>query len=130
MTLRFMLSPAAIATLRRAVARLFADTIVIKRQTALQADGAGGWKPSSGSGWAIQDTVKGLLVSTILQPRERLVAAQINSPMQYTVFVAPGTDIRTRDRLVISNRTFEVQGRAAADAWSIRDRIYCTEIQK
>lgn len=106
------------------------DSIIVKRKTALVADGAGGWKPASGDGWTTVATIDGLLTVSRRMPSEAQIASQIMAPVSYDVYVAHGSVVRAEDRLIIDSRMFECQGIAKAAAWAILDKLYCVELQK
>lgn len=106
------------------------DTVIVKRRSATQSDGAGGFMPSSGDGWTTLATIAGLLAPSRLSPAEMLMAAQINAPVRFNVYVAHGADVKAADRLVIDSRTFEVTGVSKTAARAILDRVYVVELQK
>lgn len=119
-----------IAAIQDQIEATLVDSVIVSRRTATVTDGAGGLKPSSGTGWTTVTTISGLLTVSRLSPRERDLGRQINAPVNYDVYVAHGANVRTEDRLIINSRTFEVQGIAKAETWAILDRIYAVELQK
>lgn len=106
------------------------DPTIVKRRSATQSDGAGGFIPTTGDGWATLATIDGLLAPSRLSPAEMLMAGQINAPVRFNVYVAHGADVRAADRLVIDSRTFEVTGISKTAARAILDRIFVVELQK
>lgn len=121
--------PCQITAAQTALGATFTDSVIISRKTAVQSDGTGGRKATSGTGWTTVVTVLGLLTTTRLTPRERDVASQIKAPVPYSVFLPVGTDLRSQDRLVIAGRTFEVQGVAVAESIALAMKAYCSELQ-
>lgn len=106
------------------------DTVIVKRRTALQSDGAGGLMPSSGDGWSTIATIAGLLAPSRLSPTEQPIGTQINAPVRFNVYVEHGANVRAEDRLIIDSRTFEVEGISKTAVRAILDRIYAVELQK
>lgn len=106
------------------------DSVAVQRRTATVSDGAGGQKPTSGTGWTTVDTIDGLLQVSRRTPNERVLANQVLSPVPYDVYFAHGEDVRAQDRLTIDSRTFEVEGIAKIDTLAILDKAYVVELQK
>lgn len=106
------------------------DSVAVSRRTATIADGAGGLKPTTGTGWTTVATIDGLLQVSRRTPNERALASQIISPVPFDVYFAHGEDVRAQDRLIIDSRTFEVEGIAKIDTLAILDKAYVVELQK
>lgn len=106
------------------------DSVIVSRRTAVESDGAGGFKPVTGDGWTTIATIPGLLQVSRRTPNERTLASQVISPVPYDVYLEHPTTVRAEDRLIIDSRTFEVEGIAKIDTLAILDKAYAVELQK
>lgn len=123
--------PCQIAAVQAAAETALQDTVIVKRKTATQSDGAGHLKPTSGDGYTTIATVAGLLTPVGRRsPTERLFGEQTIALADHYVYVAHDTDIKPKDRLVIGTRTFEVQGTPRGEAVAILDQVSVVELQK
>lgn len=123
--------PCQITAAQTAALLQLADTVIIKRKTAVTSDGAGHLKPTSGDGWTTIGTVDGLLTPVGRRsPTERAFGDQTIGIADHYVYVAHNTDIKPKDKLIIGTREFEVQGTPRGEAIAILDQVSVVELQK
>lgn len=123
--------PCQITAIQAQAVLALQDTVIIKRKTATQSDGAGHLKPTTGDGWTTVGTVAGLLTPVGRRsPTERGFAEQTIGIADHYVYVAHNTDIKPKDRLLIGTRQFEVQGTPRGEAVAILDQVSVVELQK
>lgn len=119
------ISDRELCALREQAEATMTDTCTVMRPAEARGDAGGVTKT-----YALQGTLKcrvrsGAGIGT--GAREQLMAARITPIAVYTVSVPVGSDVLTKDRLIVNGRTLEVHGVLAgtnATAWA----CVCTEV--
>lgn len=117
------ITAAELVCLREGITASWPDTVHITRATRT-SDNAGGFTTS----WATVATVAGKVQPDLTQPAEPVAGDRQSSVQRWWVRLPHGTDVTTRDRLVVGTRTFEVVGVIGGHSLELFRMTRCIEL--